>query len=103
MSRLDVPTFNDPAVQGQLNQALPDYMRGNVAFRALTTALRVLSTTVQLLSQLSVLLTLLKDQPDGFLLAFLSFAHGIYSWSNVTDSFEYNPGSYSPLAVVVRS
>jgi hypothetical protein len=88
MSRLDVPTFDDPAVQRQLNQAVPtDHGHANIAFRAITTTLRVFATAIQLLSQLSVLINLLRDQPDGILLALLSFAHGFVQWIKTNKPF----------------
>ncbi|KAF8807154.1 P-loop containing nucleoside triphosphate hydrolase protein [Phlegmacium glaucopus] len=87
MSRLDVPTFDDPAVQRQLQQAIPNHAHGGIAFRAVTTTLRVFATAIQLLSQLSVLINLLKGQPDGFLLAILSFAHGFAQWTKAKKPF----------------
>lgn len=99
MSRLDLPTFDDPAVQRQLNQAVPtDHAHANVAFRSVTTILRVFTTAIQLLSQLSVLINLLKDQPDGILLAFFSFAHGFIQWTKTNKPFINASGSYSSLA-----
>jgi hypothetical protein len=100
MSRLDVPTFDDPAVQRQLNQAVPtDHAHSNIAFRAVTTTLRVFATAVQLLSQLSVLINLLKGQPDGILLAFLSFAHGFVQWIKTNKPFISSSGSCSSSVV----
>lgn len=99
MSRLDVPTFDDPAVQRQLQQAIPSHAHGGIAFRAVTTTLRVFATAIQLLSQLSVLINLLKGQPDGFLLAILSFAHGFAQWTKTNKPFISGSGSRSSLAL----
>ena len=99
MSRLDVPTFDDPAIQRQLHQAVPtDHAHATIAFRAVTTTLRVFATVIQLLSQLSVLIDLLKGQPDGILLAFLSFAHGFVQWIKTNKPFISASGSCSTLA-----
>ena len=99
MSRLDVPTFDDPAIQRQLRQAVPtDHAHATIAFRAVTTTLRAFATVIQVLSQLSVLINLLKGQPDGILLAFLSFAHGFIQWIKTNKPFISASGSYSTLA-----
>lgn len=98
MSRLDVPTFDDPAIQRQLHQAVPtDRTHAVIAFRAVTTTLRVFATVIQVLAQLSVLINLLKGQPDGIFLAFLSFAHGFVQWIKTNKSFINASGSCSTL------
>ena len=99
MSRLDVPTFDDPAIQRQLRQAVPtDHAHATIAFRAVTTTLRAFATVIQVLSQLSVLINLLKGQPNGILLAFLSFAHGFIQWIKTNKPFISASGSCSTLA-----
>ena len=99
MSRLDVPTFDDPAIQRQLQQAVPtDHANATIAFRAVTTTLRVFATVIQVLSQLSVLINLLKGQPDGILLAFLSFAHGFIQWIKTNKPFISASGLCPTLA-----
>ena len=99
MSRLDVPTFDDPAIQRQLQQAVPsDHANATIAFRAVTTTLRVFTTVIQVLSQLSVLINLLKGQPDGILLTFLSFAHGFIQWIKTNKPFISASGLCSSLA-----
>lgn len=95
MSRLDVPTFDDPAVQRRLQQASPNRAHTNIVVQALTTILRVFATAIQLLTQLSVLFNLLKGQPDGFLLAFLSFAHAFAQWTKSNKPFISASGLYS--------
>lgn len=87
MARLDVPTFDDPAVQCQIEQTLPKYANSSTAFDAVTSVLRLFSTAIQLISQLSVLINVLKDQKDGPLLATLSFAHACLQWSKVHSPF----------------
>lgn len=79
--RLDLPTFDDPAVQCQIEQTLPKHANSSTAFDALTSTLRLFTTAIQLTSQLSVLITVLKDQSDGPLLATLSFSHACLQWS----------------------
>ena len=77
-SRLDVPTYNDPAVQGQLQSAR--YSRSNAAWSCIKTIITFISAVIQLLTQVSVLISVLKDQPDGTWFALLSFAQPIMSW-----------------------
>lgn len=81
MVRLDVPTFDDPAVQRQIEQTLPKYAHSSTAFDAVTSTLRLFTAAIQLISQLSVLISVLKDQTDGPLLASLSFAQACFQWS----------------------
>ncbi len=87
MSRLDLPTFDDPAVQRQLEQTLPKGSHSTIAFDAVTATLRLISTAIQLTSQFSVLANVLKDQPDGLLLATFSFGHAFFQWSKVQMPF----------------
>lgn len=87
MSRLDLPTFDDPAVQRQIEQTLPKSSHSTIAFDAVTATLRLFSTAIQLTSQFSVLVNVLKNQPDGPLLATFSFAHAIFQWSKVQMPF----------------
>ena len=78
ISRLDVPTASDPVVQSQLAQlAGSAYTTGDssyfpsatAAVEVLSQSTTVLSTIVSLVSQVFVLFTVLRDQPDGVLLA----------------------------------
>ena len=87
MARLDVPTFDDPAIQRQLEHSFPRYSHSSTAFDAVSATLRVVTTAIQLTSQLSVLIRLLRNQPDGPLLAVLSFAHAFVQWSKVHKPF----------------
>ncbi|KAF8491288.1 P-loop containing nucleoside triphosphate hydrolase protein [Gautieria morchelliformis] len=89
--RLDVPTYNDPAVQGQLRSAVGS--RSNVAWSCIRTLITVLSAVIQLLTQVSVLISVLKDQPDGAVLALLSFAQPVLSW--VRRSSAFPPGVWA--------
>ncbi|KAG1777296.1 P-loop containing nucleoside triphosphate hydrolase protein [Suillus placidus] len=66
MARLDVPTFEDSAVQRQLESAWA--------------STNVIMTVIRLLSQISVLFTVLREQQDGSLLAILSFSQSIFQW-----------------------
>ncbi|KAF9456687.1 P-loop containing nucleoside triphosphate hydrolase protein [Collybia nuda] len=86
MARLDVPTFDDAAVQRQLEQSFPPDSRSSVAWDTVVMTLHIFSTVLQLGSQLSVLNGVLRGQRDGILLAVLSFSHTLFFWS-----FEVKP------------
>ncbi|KAJ6569697.1 P-loop containing nucleoside triphosphate hydrolase protein [Mycena sp. CBHHK59/15] len=88
LARLDVPTFADAAVQRQLDQSTAS-ARTSIAWNNVVTALHLLSTGVELVSQLSVLIGMLKDQRDGPLLAILSFGHTLFQ--NRTTSRSWGP------------
>ncbi|KAF9014908.1 P-loop containing nucleoside triphosphate hydrolase protein [Cyathus striatus] len=87
MARLDVPTFDDAAVQRQLEQSFPPNSRSSIAWDTVVMALHMMSTMLQLTSQLSVLIGVLKDQRDGPLLAVLSFSHALFQWTTVRKPF----------------
>ncbi|KAJ3719796.1 P-loop containing nucleoside triphosphate hydrolase protein [Lentinula raphanica] len=84
LARLDVPTYDDPLVQRQLEQAFPTNSRQSVIWRTVVGVIHMGSTTIMLVSQLSVLLNVLRNQRDGSLLAFLSFSHSFISSNQVT-------------------
>jgi len=87
MVRLDLPTFDDPAVQRQIEQTVPNYAQSSTALNAITSTLSIFTTAVQLISQLSVLINVLKDQSDGSLLATLSVAQACLQSSKVHQQF----------------
>jgi hypothetical protein len=83
MARLDVPTFSDDLVQRQLEKALPTNSRSSIAWETVLTASHILTTFLQLISQLSVLLNALRSQDDGVLLASLCLIHGLFQWGTI--------------------
>lgn len=91
MARLDVPTFDDDAVQRQLQQSFPANSRSSIAWETVTTALRMLTTVLHLVSQISVLVSVLGGQRDGPLLAILSFSHALFEWATFRRQY-INPG-----------
>lgn len=80
MARLDLPTFEDPAVQRQLEGAWPTSWRSSVAWDTIQMISNVLMTVIQVLSQVSVLISVLRNQQDGTLLALLSFSQSLFQW-----------------------
>ncbi|XP_006454827.1 hypothetical protein AGABI2DRAFT_182792 [Agaricus bisporus var. bisporus H97] len=87
MARLDLPTFDDPKVQRQLELSFPTSSRSSIAWDTVTMILHLISTAIQLISQLSVLIRVLNDQRDGPLLAFLSFSEALFQRGAVREPF----------------
>ncbi|RDB28996.1 Lipid A export ATP-binding/permease protein MsbA [Hypsizygus marmoreus] len=87
MARLDVPTFDDDAVQRQLEQSFSPNSHSSIAWDTVVMALRMFSTVIQMVSQLSVLVSVLRGQRDGPLLAILSFAHALLQWNAFRSNF----------------
>ncbi|KAF8665110.1 hypothetical protein AX16_000577 [Volvariella volvacea WC 439] len=94
LARLDLPTFEDMAVQRQLEQALPASSRTSIAWNMMTKAMNLASTVIQLISQVSVLAGVLYGQQDGLLLALLTFAHSVFQWLAIKRPF-IKPGVWA--------
>lgn len=78
-ARLDVPTFEDPSIQRQLDSA--SHVNGqSVAWGTFTMLSGLMTTAIKVISQTSVLARVLKDQQDGPLLAVVSFAPEVVQW-----------------------
>lgn len=92
MVRLDVPTFDDPAIQHQFAQAFPKHPHTTIAFNAVKLTIRLISTALQLVSHVFVLARVLHNQPDGLLLAVLYFSYSILQWSNTRNSYTTKGG-----------
>ncbi|KAH9947363.1 P-loop containing nucleoside triphosphate hydrolase protein [Amylocystis lapponica] len=80
-ARLDLPTFEDPIVQRQLEEASSS-SAGSTAWDTLSMVVTAAATAVQIVSQLSVLANVLSDQLDGPLLSALSFSQSIMEHRN---------------------
>ncbi len=78
-ARLDVPTYDDVAVQTQLEAA--SHIGGqSIAWATFTMVSGLVTTAVQIISQLSVLWSILREQRDGPLLAALSAIQVANQW-----------------------
>ncbi|KAH8822512.1 P-loop containing nucleoside triphosphate hydrolase protein [Flagelloscypha sp. PMI_526] len=77
-ARFDVPTFEDPSVQRKLDN-LQEYPGGqtSIVFECLTMAVSIGGEVLRLVTQVTILSRVLKGQPDGILLAGLSFINCI--------------------------
>ena len=69
-ARLDVPTFNDPVIQRQLDNVAGG--RTSVAWESLQMLMELMSTIVLLVSEISVLFAVLREQKDGVGIAVVS-------------------------------
>ncbi|KAG6819629.1 hypothetical protein H0H93_010049 [Arthromyces matolae] len=87
MARLDVPAFDDDAVQRQLEQSVAPNSHTTIAWDTVRTSLAGVAMLIQLISQLSVLVSVLRGQRDGPLLAVLSFAQTIFTRSTFSQNF----------------
>jgi hypothetical protein len=98
MARLDLPTFDDPKVQRQLESSFPTSSRSSIAWDTVTMIFHIMTTAIQLVSQLSVLIRVLNNQQDGPLLAFLSFTEALFQRSAIREPFFHRGGkSFSTL------
>ena len=95
MARLDVPTFEDPVVQRQLEAASSISWRSSVAWETVRMTSSVMSTAIRLLSQVSVLVSVLRHQQDGPLLALLSFSQSLFQWFSGKNFRHTSLGAFS--------
>lgn len=102
MARLDLPTFDDPKVQRQLESSFPQSSRSSIAWDTVTMISHIMTTVVQLASQLSVLVRVLNDQQDGPLLALLSFAEALFQRSATREPFFHRGGVHFSFSSRVR-
>jgi ABC-type multidrug transport system fused ATPase/permease subunit len=70
-ARLDLPTFDDPAVQRQLD-SVSNLGSTTVAWQTVQMVTGLGGVAINVISQVAVLATVLRGQPDGPLLAILS-------------------------------
>lgn len=78
-ARLDVPTYDDVAVQTQL-EAASQIGGQSIAWVTVNTVFGLMSTMLHMVSQLTVLWGVLKEQRDGLLLAALSCIQVAFEW-----------------------
>lgn len=97
--RLDVPTFDDGAVQRQLEETFPRNSRSSIAWDTVVLAARISSTFLRLFSEVTVLVTVLHEQRDGLLLAALCFAQSAVAWMSVRKTMHQGGGILSSSAV----
>ena len=92
---LDLPTFEDPLVQRQLEDA--SSTSGSIAWDTLVMASGIVSTAIQVVSQVSVLARVLGAQQDGMLLAILSFSSSLSDWVTRWNVLANGQGGSPPM------
>lgn len=90
-ARLDLPTFEDPAVQRQLEAASHSSGSG-VAWDTFFMTTSTVSTAVRIISEVSMLAAVLRDQPDGTLLATITLSQSILDWFSKSRSMDRGQG-----------
>ena len=88
MARLDVPTWDDPAVASQISALRPDFPdTETVAWTAIMTLVETGSAFLRMLSEALVLFRVLRNHGDGSLLVLVSLASEAVSLLAFRDSF----------------
>ena len=80
-ARLDVPTFDDPAIQRQIDSAASVNGQG-VAWGTITMVSGLATTLLKVVTQVGVLAGVLKGQRDGILLAVLCMVPSLTNYLN---------------------
>ncbi|KAI0726052.1 P-loop containing nucleoside triphosphate hydrolase protein [Fomitopsis betulina] len=93
-ARLDLPTFEDPAVQRQLEAASHSSGSG-VAWDTFFMTTSTVSTAVRIISEVSMLAAVLRDQPDGTLLATITLSQSILDWFSKSRSMDRGQGVWA--------
>jgi hypothetical protein len=83
LARLDMPTWDDPVVAAQIDAVVPKDSQ-TIAWAAITAVVLTGSTFLRLFSQTAVLIGVLREQRDGYLLALISFAGDAITCFNFT-------------------
>ena len=87
MARLDVPTWDDPAVASQINALSPRRPSRTISWAVIVTFVETVSVVLRMLSQTVVLFGVLRGHKEGFLFALLTLASHFVSYLNL--SFTY--------------
>jgi hypothetical protein len=86
VARLDVPTWDDPAVAAHINALFTDSHRTNT-WEAIATLVDTGSAFLRVLSQTAVLFGVLREQKDGLLLALVSFSSDLLTYFDMSNTF----------------
>ena len=101
-ARLDVPTFDDPAVQRQIDSASSVNGQG-VAWGTVSMVSGLVSTLVKIVTQISVLVEVLKDQRDGLLLAVLCLLPSISDYIKLQAGISFPGRGGKPCSSTLHS
>jgi hypothetical protein len=99
-ARLDVPTWDDPAVASQINVLSSRFSIFTISWSVIHTFVDTVSTVVRMFSQSVVLFGVLRRQKDGLLFAALKSATELAFYLNMSSAY---PFSRSRKAFILRS
>lgn len=85
-ARMDVPTFADSAIRRQLD-CVSSFSVHSVCWDTIIECSNLINTLVKLASQISVLVNVLHDQPDGPVQALLCFGHSAIQYFAITSPY----------------
>lgn len=88
MARLDVPTWEDPAVSAQINALFPQ-QHHTISWTVILTTVETLGAILRMLSQTVVLFGVLRGHEDGLLFAVLTFASNLVSYMNYSSYYRF--------------
>jgi len=87
MARLDVPTWDDPAVASQINGLFPRTSH-TISWTVIMTFVETISAIVRMISQTVILFSVLRGQQDGLSYALLTFASNLVSYLNFSITYQ---------------
>ena len=91
MARLDVPTWDDPAVASQINALFPR-SHNTVSWAVILTFVNTASAVLRMFSQSAVLFGVLRGQKDGLLFALLTFASEFMYYLSYSTTYPLSRG-----------
>jgi hypothetical protein len=86
VARLDLPTWDDPAVSSQIAALFPSSPL-TVSWVVILTFVNTVSAVVRLCSQSAILFGVLRGQKDGFSFALLTFSSNLASYLNYSTTY----------------
>ena len=83
LTRLDIPTYEDPRINSQLHPLIWSYLEEDDmpnVWDLLCTMLDVFTIAISLLTQTGILMKVMQKQEDGWSMVFLSSAPLVMKW-----------------------
>jgi hypothetical protein len=87
MARLDVPTWEDPAVSAQINALFPR-QHHTISWAVILTTVDTVCAILRMVSQTAVLFGVLRGHKDGLLFAVLTFVSNLVSYMNFSGYYK---------------
>jgi len=86
VARLDLPTWDDPAVSSQIAALFPSSPLA-VSWAVILTFVNTVCAVVRMCSQTAILFGVLRGQKDGFSFALLTFSSNLASYLNYSTTY----------------